>query len=313
MKLHDWAIVFFAIFLANFLIIFIAVKTTQAENVNDTRYSDYLVTATEDAMARVYENKEYIFATKEKRKLASNTFYDTLSHCLEQEIRGESYVQDMVPFIIYVDTDGFYVQYRDFSSPDELTTIVTPINTWSDSVSKGRFLIRYFLNDNVEVLDRVTGNTVLGNRNTVYSQIGASDLFFLTQNSFYEERDYVIIDKIEKCINYYCNQYNHTNPMGYTYEVTLPKTKGTDEGRIIDNPCIISFLQGEWFGLTGTEANIYAFGGAEVTEPIYYGITYADEVLYHTPECSFYSYSSKKSTMEGCADKGAYPCPECVR
>ena len=313
MKIHDWAIIFFAVFLANFLVIFVAVKITQAENVNDIRYSDFLTTATEDAIAKVYENNEYIFDTSDKRKLASNTFYETLSHCLSQEVRGESYVQDMVPFIIYVDTDGFYVQYRDFCSPSDLATVVTPINTWSDSVSNGRFLVRYFLNDNVEVLDRVTGNIATGNRFSVYSEIGSTDLYYLTQNTFYEEREYVILEKIEKSINYYCNQYNYTNPMGYTYEVTLPKTKGTDEGRLIDNPCIISFLQGEWFGLTGTEANIYAFSGAELTEPIYYGITYAGDILYHAPECPLYIHSEKKMTMEKCADEGAYPCPDCVR
>lgn len=313
MKLHDWAIIFFSIFLVNFLIIFISVKTTQAENINDTRYSDYLTTATEDAIASIHNTDEYLFKTQENRSRAVNVFYDTLSYCLGEEIRGEAYVQDMVPFIIMVDTDGFYVQYRDFDSSHTLATRVTPLNVWSSSVSNGKYTVRYFLNDYVEVLDRVSGTITKGNRYEVYNIIGSSELYFLTQNAFYEERDYVVVNKIEDSINYYCNNYNYTNPLGYTYEVTLPRTKGTDEGRLIDNPCMISFLQGDWFGLTGTEANIYAFSGAEITEPIFYGITYADDILYHTPNCSLFSYITETGTMEECAEMGAYPCPNCVR
>lgn len=313
MKLHDWAIIFFSIFLVNFLVIFISVKTTQAENINDTRYSDYLTTATEDAIASVSGNGSYIFCTERNRTKATNVFYETLAHCMEEEIRGKAYVQDMVPFIIMVDTDGYYVQYRDFDSEHTLATRVTPLNTWSSSVSNGQFTIRYFLNDYVEVLDRVTGDISKGHRNAVYEDIGSADLYFLSQNSFYEERDYVVVNKIEDSINYYCNQYNYSNPLGYTYEVTLPRTIGTDEGRLIDGPCIISFLQGEWFGLTGTEANIYAFSGSEITIPTIYGITYTDEILYHTSKCPLYQYITSTGTMEDCAKLGAYPCPSCVR
>lgn len=315
MKIHDWALIFLGIFITYFLVIFISVKTTQAENVKDIRYSDYLTTATEDAISSIHTNgTDLIFGTKENRKKASNIFYDTLSHCLENVVRGESYVQDMVPFIIYVDVNGFYVQYRDFTSSNELATIITPINTWNSSFDNGNYLVRYSLNEDVEVLDRTTGNTYKGNRFDVYNKANTVELYYLTQDTFYEERDYVVLQKIEDAINYYCNNYNYTNPMGYTYEVTLPRTKGTDEGRFIDQPCIISFLQGEWFGLTGTDANIYAFSGAEVTTPVMYGVTdNAGEKLYHTKKCSMYSYIVDTGTIKECAEMGAYPCPDCVR
>ena len=170
MKIHDWALIFLGIFITYFLVIFISVKTTQAENIKDIRYSDYLTTATEDAISSVHTNgTELFFATKENKTKASNVFYDTLSHCLEQVIRGESYVQDMVPFIIYVDWNGFYVQYRDFTSSNELATITTPINTWNSSFDNGNYLVRYSLNEDVEVLDRTTGNTYKGNRFDVFT------------------------------------------------------------------------------------------------------------------------------------------------
>ena len=91
---------------------------------------------------------------------------------------------------------------------------------------------------------------------------------------------------------------------------------GEDWARLIDQPTVVSFLQGLQTPYDTTYLNIYSFAGAEIEKEKKYYIAESGEGIscYHEADCPYLSEENKQSSysMEEAAKHGAYPCSECI-
>lgn len=309
---------------------------TKAAHQND-EYAQYLITATEGSLASVTDDstQQYIFATKDNREKAVDTFYEVLIKCFNYEYTTyEELVKHYVPCIFLIDTDGYYIEYTSEYTNDEgvycYEQLITPINKWAKTYSigggsrTGIYTVEYHLDDTVTVTykdrhDEV--QTYSGNYATVYEKYGNPQELsvFANYDVFRAEKIDTIINILQDQMEYYINTYDgFLNQKNNTqYEFTLPQLSGDNWARLIDNPTVISFLQGKNERVISTNYNVFAFAGAEVEEDVAYYIRKDDAGMkyYHREYCSkLYNYDKQqKYSMVDAAKNGAYPCPECVK
>lgn len=312
------------------------VTTKNAQLNND--YSNMLITATEDAMqvATSDSTYKYVFADESKRQEAVDVFYDTLIQDFNYEYSTYAdMVKYYVPCIFLIDTDGYYIEYTktytDNSGKQVYTEIITPINKWSKTFSVGgngltgkTYTVEFHLDDTVKVSYKNRNDhieSVEGNYKDVYEKIGKpTELNGVldTEKNFNDQKTDLIINelynKLEYYINYHDESFNQFN--NAQYEFTLPVITGEDWARLIDNPTIISFLQGVQSQYDNNYLNIYALAGSEVEKSLYYYIKEDNGTLYyHRDFCSTITEDDKEHSysMEQAAKHGAFPCPKCVR
>lgn len=338
MRFNNLVILFILILTGITVPIFFRTEVTTKNAQLNNDYSNMLITATEDAMHAASNDTtfRYVFADKNKREEAVNVFYDTLIQDFNYEYSTYAdLVKYYVPCIFLIDTDGYYIEYTeshtDSSGKQAYTEIITPINKWAKTYSIGSngltgntYTVEFHLDDTVKVSFKNQQNrieTYEGNYADVYEKIGnPTELYnaFGTQTNFRNEKTDLIInslyDKMEYYINAhdeYFNQFNNAQ-----YEFTLPVITGEDWARLIDNPTIISFLQGVQSQYDNSYLNIYAFAGSEIEKNVYYYIAEDNGTLYyHRDFCSKLAADDKKHTysMEQAAKHGAFPCYDCVR
>lgn len=330
MRYQHLLIIFFLVAAAVMIPIFINTDLlTKSENISQ-EYSRYLITATEGclAAAKEEEGEEYIFKNEYMRQKAVNTFYDTLIGCFNYEYSTyENLVHYYVPCVFLIDTDGYYIEYTDIYLNDSgeyiYTQVITPINKWAEShtMSNGdTYTIEYRLDDTVKVIRQLrngTTDTFEGIYSDVYDKIGRpADLILgYDKERFRTEKTDYIINCLQNKLEYYVNNNQGAiNRTGAQYQFTIPKEHNY-WARLIDNPTVISFLQGNQLVETSNFINIFAFAGSELEEQIYYYTQYdGDTLYYHTDKCHKLADSSKKEkyTMHEAAERGAYPCPDCI-
>lgn len=306
----------------------------------NTEYSRYLTTATQSAIAYAYQSgkSNYIFEDENVREETINTFYSSLAGCFNYEHSTyEDMLRTYVPCVILIDTDGYYVQYsqdyRDNEGDISSAEIISPINKWAVTTvcSNGdTFTIEYHLDDTVKVTQENRSGeaaTYEGYYYDVYEKIGKpDDLSELNMDikSYREAKTLYIIRDLEDKIEYYINNnYGFVNQYNTQYTFTLPTSTGGSWARLIDNPTVISFLQGLQEGYPSGLYNVYAFSGAEIEENILYYIK-KEELkdgstiyYYHEKDCNHLTEDSINAqepvSMHRAAMNGAYPCPDCIK
>lgn len=346
MSLSNCIIFFVAIFIGIYTSLFMQIRFTQSTNHANNLYAKYAVTACQDALEQNLlddetdalkkeddeDNKKNIWNEAETRNNAVNTFYKTLGLCLNKAEDGYySEMEVMTPVICLVDFDGYYISYN--GAYDDLTTspegyenihTITPLNTWAEDV-KG-YTIRYFLSDYVEVTVP-SGVIKRGNREDVYEKIQDSALSFLQdQEEFESQKNACIVQCLNDQIEYYINNLN-LKADGYDtqYHVSLPENKGETWGGLIENPCIIGFVQGHTYRIRDQRLSVFGFASYDLSEPLHYFILENPE-----GEMTYFCYEEKKlkgeinnhdnslfyngnqieefyESMKECAQKGAYP------
>lgn len=228
-----------------------------------------------DAMTEAVKNTEgnFLFNESAKREKAYNTFFETLSTNLSFEATKEKYIKDFIPAIFYVDTDGFYVTYQCKMADNERDTITTPINTWVEEVNSGKQVIRYFLKDYVEVINRNPygdeKSSYKGRVEDVYAEMSSSlrshlSDYLSSYDKYCDKRSICVARRMEEETNFYVNTYNVNSQ--YTYELQIPHDKFLQYGRQLDRPSMFAFMQGKYIGMTGKDANIFAFAQSEVLD-----------------------------------------------
>ena len=299
-----------------------------------TEYEEHLSKACRAAVNATEMKKDktlvYLFDTEEKREKATVTFFQTLE-------QGFNYVYDSnhqielrqhVPVLCLIDTDGYYMYYNAVYTGSDGGTYVsqtmTPINTWGYVTDNGRYLIRYYLSDYVEVTDTNTQKTCTGTYTTAYQyfhdEVGLAVLRDKETFELYK-RDYIISEMNEK-MEYYINQYNQSvnrvNNAGYNdydihYTFELPKVKYEDWCNLLEKPAAMALLQGIQFYDGSDYLNIYAMAGGEIDfKKGYYVNTENGDTCYHRPICSMVTEVSRYyKTKEECAKMGYFPCEIC--
>lgn len=337
MRIQYLLIIFLLIFLGISLPIFLDTDfMTKAAHQND-EYSQYLITATEGSLAAVTDNNtnQYIFSTAENREKAVETFYEVLIKCFNYEYSTyEELVKDYVPCIFLIDTDGYYIEYTTEYTDSEgvycYEELITPINKWAKTYSigggsrTGIYTVEYHLDDTVIVTYKNRRDEVVtysGYYTDIYAKYGHPQELssFANYDSFNAEKTDVIINILQDKLEYYINTYDgFLNQQNNTqYEFTLPQLSGDNWARLIDNPTVISFLQGKNERVINNNYNVFAFAGAEVEEDSIYYIR-KDETgmkYYHRDFCiKLYNYDMQQGySMVEAAKQGAYPCPECIK
>lgn len=316
MKLHHYALAFFALIFATLAIVSIRKGVVNRTYKQAVKCENELTSSLLDAMTDAVDMSqtgEYLFNTEYKRKVAYDEFYATLSLNLNEYLTKDTYIRDTIPCLFLVDTDGYYVVYREEDADNTLQTKVSPLNTWSEYVGNGTWLIKYYLSDWVTIIDRSTGEHYDGHVEDVKIKTDNDGLSYVLHDylASYEDycakREYCIYKTMEEQLNYYVNKYN-VNAQ-YCYDLTIPMTTGIQEGHPIDKPCMFALMQGKYLGLSGTHSNVYAYAnGEEITERAYYA---SNDGYYHKGTCPSLGTVKYKGSMKDCARHGYTPCPDC--
>lgn len=185
---------------------------------------------------------------------------------------------------------------------------VSPINTWTKTYNE--YIVRFYLDDTIEIIEP-NGNIIKDKKNKIIEvldkrlrdgedaalraeyelyKINASDddevdtlgdllkgtyLINGESISMYDrEKSEVIVATINAEVDYYIN---NQNPLAASneipYEITMPDIAGEDWHRLLENPTVISFLQGRQAS-TGREfTNVYSLAGGEIAISNRYYIT----------------------------------------
>ena len=326
MKLQHFGLAFIALSLMAVVSMFFSTRQTYNDYTESEKAEFELTSSLLDAMedaVKESNSETYVFNTNAKRESTYNSFYDTLSLNLSRYATKDKYLKDYIPCIFMVDTDGFYVTYQEkVGSEYELTT--TTLNTFVEEPASKVF-IRYFLNDYVEVtnldVNKYGGeNHYVGSVEDVYSKLSSAlqsalNDYLVTYEAYESKREDCIYKRLNQEINYYVNAYNRLS--SHTYELQIPHTKYLNNGRVIDKPCIFGFMQGEYMGVVGTDANIFAYANSEIidTKTFLCYETNGTKMYHDTASCTNIDVNSKFGglhTLYECARKGYSSCPECL-
>ncbi len=289
MKLSHFTI----IIVVTFSILFWITMSVNQENVAVTTsnkdYSMIITNACYDAIKTIDTNKTRVFETKGARKDALDVCYKTILKGLDIDNGlNDEFIKEKTPFVILVDTDGFYLSYNtrfDKAMTVGLTDSIsacTGLNTWSEDYSG--YKVRFFLNDYIEVITP-DNKSIKGNLEEVSAMVPA--LTFLSNPKAYdEEKRYCVIHCMEDEINYLLNtQSINTGSWRMGYSVSLSEICGEDWSRMLKNPTIISFLQGPNKNNFTQGVNIYGYAASEETRGQLY---YAEDGLYYRAEDDIY-------------------------
>ena len=266
MRLHHFGLAFIAFTITIMVLLFVRNHNVKQAYSQSAKCENELTSSLLDAMTDAIDkdgNGINIFDSEGKRRYAYDEFYRTLSLNLNEYLTKDTYIQDTIPALYLVDTNGYYVVFREEDNNNNLKTLVSPITPWTEYVGNGLYVIRYYLDDYVSVADRTTGVHYDGSLSEVkeaLTQDGLSFVFdsYIHDLSTYEaNREYVVWKAMEESLNYYVNRYN-TNHL-YCYDLTIPMSTGIQTGHPIDKPCMFALMQGKYFGISGTSANIYAY------------------------------------------------------
>lgn len=321
MKIHNIVIIFVAVVFAIFIPYNYTSQRVVAYNRGNIEYANILTAACHDAAKTIeYDEQGTVFATDKAREKAIDAFYNSLASAFHyKDTPIEASIAEKTPFVMLVDTNGFYIsvnavfdEYENYniSEESELLNVMTTLNTWTDTFEGN--IVRFYLTDYVEVTLSDYAY-VRGTRAEVYNELSVTGrtrgLEFLSDEALYEETKInAITGRIEDTINYILNTQT-VNVDGYNtgYHVTLARSEGEDWARLLKNPTVISFLQGDQEITGGRMLDVYAYAAGEITKSYPY---------YINGECYYWSKKSNMpvgvfyGTMEECARKGAVPASE---
>lgn len=359
MRFSNFVLMFMGIGLCLAVIIFINVDITQRVNTENIEYANKLSSACFDAARTMNtENIEKygkVWNDFDDLESTLEVFYNSLVYSFNWDNAGR--VDEMAlytPVVCLIDIDGYYISHNVVFDATGLVSIpndaifrnaLTSINAWSKSF--GGVVVRFFLNDKVEVY-WLDGIKYEGNRKDVYealleeypSALELSRVAFLSDDTlFYQIKNECIVREINKTCEYYINRHNVVGDnyeMKYTFE--MPEIAGEDWSRLLVNPTVISFLQGYSEKADNKLLNVYALSGGELVKNYHYFIendTYhcieADPDVHQAERVVTTTYDSEGitkifrttyieytyhgqvidrvyNTQTECAKRGALPC-----
>ena len=340
-------VVFFAaIFFGFYLLLNHATEVQSKAGELNKQYAKYLTNATQDAaQVMEYNSETGTFLDKEQvREDAVRIFFNTLAIMFDAGLENNTdhglketqvMIKHYVPAILLVDENGFYV-WHSFYQGGEMQYEISPLTTWSKTVRSGSkdYYVRYFLHDHVQVSVATGGaNQVFdGSVDYVKNQLQKAGLYnaslnFLDNYSKYKaERDAFVAQSVQLQLMYYINNENDMSKSDgipdNDYYFEMPTISSGDWIEMVENPSIISFLQGNKFTDLYDFINIYSFAGGENKKTT--GFVAKDHAGIKTGVKGFYHVRGKACSIYGAGDpdaifnsrrsatmEGYDPCPEC--
>ena len=182
MKFSDYVLVFLGIFLCFAVVSFANVDITKRVNTQNVEYSSKLTAACYDAAQTMntdnVEKFGCVWNDEDDLNRTLTVFYNSLVYSFNWDNQGR--VDEMAlytPVVCLIDINGYYISHNvvfDTSGMVQIPTDaekrngLTTLNTWTKNY--GGVLLRYFLNDNVEVY-ALDGTIYSGNRKDVYQTL----------------------------------------------------------------------------------------------------------------------------------------------
>ena len=374
---HNLTLAFLIIFSVMMIPVLLRSNLTTRSSRANTEYSTKLTAAAHSGI-QVADPKglvtaSYIWTNEGYRKKALDSFFHSLCESFMQGTNNDS-LQVAVPIIILIDIDGYYMNYNalfDWASIHDITKMndfdnqiqMGSLTPWSEN--KYGYYIRYFLTDYTEITtsngkvykgdrhevaslmekDLITGDIINYLNGTMHQHKGSDDL----GEAYIWNRDHFIVDAINTEMASYINERNYSaGRNGGGYDLEMPEISGEMWHRMLENPTLLSFLQGHNINNSKETINTFAYAGAEVFKGDKYFITteaghrdilkgsqkvgetdenkvyhsfrqeYADGHITENADGDFVftdgSIINKLYfTMGDCAKEGAVPCPECIQ
>lgn len=326
MRTENWAILLCGFLIPLFVLMFWHTNAVSSQTYNDTRYENILSNADQTAVSMAEKTTAPVFNDETSRDEAVKAFTDGYNAGFDYGKMRENRKDYDVPFLLLVDTDGYYVNYtRSYSSrgaylPDDTKRITSPLQTWGKTY--GDYKVRFYLNDRIAITDK-DGNVKNGTREEVYNayqseaQDSTAPLWFLhNDDSFLDEKTSVVLGTLEKEINYYVKHHNDNNKYRVLYQFHIPTDLNGYNARYLNEPSVISFVQGYQMVNGLKRINTFALTGATLQEAKLYDIEEKNGILYyHEKNCADEDSShvtNKGVTMREAAEAGAYPA-SCVK
>lgn len=326
MRTENWAILLLGFMIPLFVLMFWHTNVVSSQTYNDTRYETILSNADQTAVSMVKKTVTPVFQEEEARADAIQAFTESFNVGFNYGKMRENMKDMTVPFILLVDTDGYYVNYtRNYSKvgsyvPEESKRITSALQTYSRSY--GDYRVRFYLNDTITVTDK-EGMTRTGTRKKLVGIYGndardkTSPLWFLhSEDSFQSEKTDVVLGTLEDEINYYVEFHNDNNKHDFLYKFQIPRDMNGYNARYLSEPSIISFVQGYSMVNGKDHVNTFALTGATLQDAKRYNVESKNgRLYYHEKGCSDADPNhiiKKNVTMREAADLGAYP-GDCVK
>ena len=300
----------FSTFISSFLLIFICLisfvffHTDMISSVNNgnIEYGNKIKASCYSAIkaTQVDSMTGTVWDTEAKRDLTLKTFYHVLlqNFNTENTYIDKNMVELRVPIVMLIDTNGYYINRNTSSNLTELSEpgetsdfkVMTSYNAWAKGY--GDYVVQFYLNSYVSVTTP-QGVVYEGDRYEVVKEMNnagldVSPVSILSsgESRFLEEKNNAIITETNQTLESFINTQNELSKNN-TYAIQMPHIRGEDWSRMLENPTIIAFLQGDTRNYGDRNLNMYGFAGAELSEGNKYFITRfvgrdgATQIVYH--------------------------------
>ncbi len=288
MKFSTFLISFLLIFVCLISVVFFHTDMIFAVNTGNIEYGTKIKSSCYSAIkvAQVDSMSGTLWDTQAKRDLTLNTFYDVLlrNFNAENTYIDKNMIELRVPIVMLIDTNGYYINrntskdLNELSDPGATTDfkLMSSYNAWSKGY--GDYIVQFYLNNYVSVTTS-QGVVYEGDRYEVVEKMNQAGLnlsslsiLSLSESRFLEEKNSIIITETNQTLESFINTQNEFSGNN-TYAIQMPHIKGEDWSRMLENPTIIAFLQGDTRNYGRKNLNMYGFAGAELSEGNKYFIT----------------------------------------
>ncbi|MBQ9764991.1 MAG: hypothetical protein IJW18_02185 [Lachnospiraceae bacterium] len=328
MKMSLLAIIVSGIFICFMTIIYCDTQAESNSVAIEKQYKSYVMSACDAAIGEALNNNQMednrLFASCETRKRAVSAFFRSLMLSFNRTEVSVNELIAYVPVILLIDNDGLYI-WSDNVTSDNITDYdfvgdVYEYRGWTEAFGD-EIIIRYHLDDTVELINVNTGEMVAGKREFVSTSAIGKNIFFLNDKEAFEQRrNQTISDNIDGVLQYCLANNNAYNPNDIRYSVNILNNQEDVE---INSPTVLAFLQGnQLMKSDGDVLNVYAFSATGIMDKRHYfidetkGRYYCFEELCENGliECidGLYFFDGNVierlyTSMEECAKQGAYP------
>ncbi len=313
MKITNFVLVFFSIFIPTFVATDILYDKTNKYIEYDHSHEVAFTTATQDAIHNLRTNVNPLLeAGYESYKInpvhpqpAFDTFVQTLA--INYQVNDEYSINQMlryIPVFAVLDYDGLllnvYKQYKDARGDNVYERVWLSKIPLSYADSEGN-IINFTVDEDIEVFDTELNEWFFGKRAELAKDEEITIPLLKNAQEFEQIRRQTIVNIVQENLAYYINEHNvYTKALDVTYKFAMPLIPQEDWYNTVDDISIFTFIQGYPYKVDTTPFNEYAFVGTRLhyKNPIYAGVV-NNERRYWYKSCNYnYKadeiYSTKK-------------------
>lgn len=325
MRFHDYIIFFITILMCLFVVFSFRSDVTAEANRTSILYKEYLEAACEAGIEEAVKTNNYhggkLF-NLETIKVAQDSIYKTLELNFDMRLgTEENNFALTVPLICFIDKDGYYILhsqlYENERGYTELDAKLTNLYTWTVTSEDGAWTCRFNLDDTITLVDIYNNRIIQDVYYKAYEKAGRPYAlsFLANYDSYIEEKNATIKFSLERDIAEFINNYNYAmKTYDKTYDVAIEAIFGTDWANAVENPTILAFMQGPDININTATIDVFTLTGTTIDEDSSYYICIGTDgyPYYHKKGCDkINNVIENYNSIELCAKKGAFPCPDC--